>query len=154
MPLGNILLECYVIWSLKCWSNISMSNDHHLPWFYAHPNGRLCWWLTLKIPQKKRPFGHLGQIFNRMEGYKLCLNPKKCVFGVVSGNLLGYIISQRGIEVDPEKVKLILDTPPPKNLKTLRGLQGRLQSIRRFIAQLADKCHSFQSLLRKGISFQ
>lgn len=56
--------------------------------------------------------------------------------------------------MDPKKVKEILDMPPPTNIKTLRGLQGRLQSIHRFIAQLEDKFHSFQSLLHKGIFFQ
>ena len=110
--------------------------------------------LLCKSQRWRDHLGILDQIFNRMEGYKLGLNPKKCVFGVVSGKLLGYIVSQRGIEIDPEKVKAILDMPPPNNLRKLRGLQGRLQSVRRFIAQLADKCHSFQHLLCKGISFQ
>ena len=44
--------------------------------------------------------------------------------------------------------------PPPTTFRKLRSLQGKLQSICRFIAQLADKCHSFQHLLRKGVSFQ
>ena len=110
--------------------------------------------LLCKSYKRKDHLGILDLIFNRMESYKLRLNPKMCVFKVTSGKLLGYIVSQWGIEVDLEKVKSILDMPPPTNLKTLRGLQGRLQSIRRFIAQLADKCHSFQYLLRKGVSFQ
>lgn len=89
-----------------------------------------------------------------MEGYKLHLNPKNCVFKVFFGKLLGYIISRWGIEVDPKKEKEILEMPPPKNLKRLRSLQGRLYSICRLITQLADKCHYFQHLLCKGISFQ
>jgi len=89
----------------------------------------------------------LGQIFDRLEKYQVRLNPKKCVFGVTSGKLLGYIVSRRGIEVDPAKVKAIVEMPPPKNLKALRSLQVRLQSIRRFISQLADKCQPFQHLL-------
>ncbi|GLJ30928.1 hypothetical protein SUGI_0616090 [Cryptomeria japonica] len=96
----------------------------------------------------------LGPIFDRMETYKLKLNPKKCVFGVIAGKLLGYIVSHRGIEVDPAKVKAIMDMPPPSNLWQLRSLQGKLQSIRRFIAQLADKFHPFQHLLHKGVTFK
>ncbi|GLJ16864.1 hypothetical protein SUGI_0290670 [Cryptomeria japonica] len=81
--------------------------------------------------------GHLhilDKIFDRLEQYHVRLNPKKCVFGVTSGKLLGYIVSSKGIEVDPTKVKAIMDMPPPKNISQLRTLQGRLQSIRRFIA--------------------
>ena len=82
--------------------------------------------LLCKSYKSKDHLGILDQIFNRMESYKLPLNPKKSVFKVVSRKLLGYIVSQQGIEVDPEKVQAILDMPPPTNLKTLRGLQGRL----------------------------
>lgn len=76
------------------------------------------------------------------------------MFDVIIGKLLGFIVSNKGIEVDPSKVKAIIDIPPPSILKQLRGLQGRLQSIRRFITQLADKCHPFQHLLRKGVTFK
>ena len=51
-----------------------------------------------------------------MEQFQLRLNPKKCAFGVTSGKLLGYIILEKGIEVDPEKVQAIMDMPPPKNI--------------------------------------
>ena len=78
--------------------------------------------LLCKSPRRKNHLGILDQIFNTMESYKLRLNPKKCVFGVNSRKILGYVVSQRGIEVDLEKVKAILDMPPPTNLKTLRGL--------------------------------
>jgi len=89
----------------------------------------------------------LRQIFDRLKKYQVRLNPKKCVFGVTSGKLLGYIVSCRGIEVDPVKFKAIVEMPPPKNLKALSSLQGRLQSIRWFISQLVDKCHPFQHFL-------
>ena len=53
----------------------------------------------------------LTTIFERLEEYKVCFNPKKCVFGVKSSKLLGYIVSRRGIEVDPSKVKAIMKMP-------------------------------------------
>ena len=68
------------------------------------------------------------------------MNPKKCVFGVFSGKLLGFIVSKRGIEIDPNKAKAIVEMSPPKNLKELRGLIGRLQFIRRFISQHSQRC--------------
>ena len=81
------------------------------------------------------------------------LNPKKCVFGVKSGKLLGYIVSRRGIEVDPAKVKAIMDMPPPTTLKQLCNFQGKLQSIRRFVSQLVEKVYPLQHFLCKGIFF-
>lgn len=73
---------------------------------------------------------------------------------MTSGKLLGYIFSQQGIEVDPTKVKEILEMPPLKNINQLRSLQGKLWLIHRFIAQLVDKCHLFQHLLHKNIKFK
>ena len=63
------------------------------------------------------------------------LNPKKCTFGVTSGKLLGYMVSGRGIEVDPDKIRAILDMPAPRIEREVRGFLGRLQYISRFIAR-------------------
>ena len=52
------------------------------------------------------------------------MNPKKCVFGVSLGKLLGFIVSKRGIEIDPNKGKAIAEMSPPKNVKELQGLIG------------------------------
>ena len=62
------------------------------------------------LGKSKRHDSHidvLTTIFERLEKYKVCLNPKKCVFGVKSGKLLGHIVSRRGIQVAPAKVKSI-----------------------------------------------
>ena len=68
----------------------------------------------------------LARILQRSQEHNLKMNPKKCVFGVSSGKLLGFIISKRGIEIDPNKAKAIAEISPPKNLKELSGLIGRL----------------------------
>ena len=78
------------------------------------------------------------------------LNPKKCTFGVTSGKLLGHIVSERGIEVDPEKIKAILDMLAPRIEKEIRGFLGRLQYISSFIARLTDICEPIFRLLRKN----
>ena len=65
-------------------------------------------------------FEALDKLLAREEKYNLILNPKKCIFGVTSGKLLGHIVSQKGIEVDPDKVKAIREIPPPKNKKEVR----------------------------------
>ena len=76
----------------------------------------------------------LGPILDCMEKFSLRLNPKKCTFGVTSRKLLGYIVSTKGIKVDPKNVQAIMDMPQPCNISQMRGLQGRLQSIHRFIS--------------------
>ena len=76
------------------------------------------------------------------------LNPKKCTFGVTSGKLLGHMVSERGIEVDPDKIKAILDMLVPRTKKEIKGFLGRLQYINRFIARLIDICEPIFCLLR------
>jgi hypothetical protein len=67
------------------------------------------------------------------------LNPAKCAFGVSSGKLLGFMVSQRGIEANPEKVKAVLYMQPPKTIKQLQQLTGRIAALNRFISRSTDK---------------
>jgi len=92
----------------------------------------------------------LKKLFERLRKYKLRLNPSKCTFGVRSGKLLGFIVSQRGIEVDPDKVRAILEMPHPVTEKEVRGFLGRLNYIARFIFQLTATCEPIFKLLRKN----
>ena len=66
----------------------------------------------------------LDRVFSMMEKYNVRLNLKKCAFGVTFEKLLRYIVSAKRIEVDPEKVKAIMEMPPLKNTSQLRSLQG------------------------------
>ena len=60
---------------------------------------------------------NLWKLFEKLCKYRLWLNPAKCTFGVRSGKLLGFIVCQKGIEVDPDKVKAILEMPEPRTEK-------------------------------------
>uniref|UniRef100_A0A2N9EZD3 G-patch domain-containing protein n=1 Tax=Fagus sylvatica TaxID=28930 RepID=A0A2N9EZD3_FAGSY len=66
-------------------------------------------------------------IHHEIEKYQLRLNPNKCAFGVTSGKLLGFIVSGRGIEIDPAKVQAIRSMPAPKTEKEIRSFLGRNQ---------------------------
>ena len=92
----------------------------------------------------------LQKFFERIKQFRLRLNPKKCTFGVTSGKLLGHIVSERGIEIDPEKTKAILDMSASKTEKEIRGFLGKLQYISRFIARLTAICEPIFRLLRKN----
>jgi len=92
---------------------------------------------------------NLRKLFGRLRKYQLKLNPAKCTFGVKSGKLLGFIVSQKGIEIDPKKVKAILEMPEPCTEKQVRGFLGMLNYIARFISQLTPTCEPIFKLLRK-----
>ena len=104
--------------------------------------------ITSKI--REDHFADVEKFLQRLIKYKLRLNPKKCVFGVTSGKVLGYMVSQKGIEIDPDKIKVIQEMPSPKTIKEVRGFIGRLQYISRFISKLTDKCEPIFKLLRKN----
>jgi len=91
----------------------------------------------------------LRKFFQRFRSYDIKLNPAKCVFEVPSGKLLGFIVSRRGIEKDPSKIKSIQELPPPKNKTEVISLLGRLNYISRFVAQLTTTCEPIFQLLRK-----
>ncbi|XP_038679469.1 uncharacterized protein LOC119980745, partial [Tripterygium wilfordii] len=95
---------------------------------------------------------NLQKLFDRLRKHQLKLNPAKCTFGATSGKLLGFIVSRKGIEVDPDKVKAILEMPPPRTEKEVRGFLGRLNYIARFISQLTATCEPIFKLLRKSNS--
>ena len=59
----------------------------------------------------------LQETFDTLWAYNMKLNPSKCVFGVTAGKFLGFMVSQRGIEVNPEKIQVIMELAPPKTAK-------------------------------------
>ncbi|XP_020259242.1 uncharacterized protein LOC109835667 [Asparagus officinalis] len=88
-----------------------------------------------------------------IQAHQLKMKPTKPFLGMASGKFLGFVVMANGIRLDPDEVKAIQELPPPRNLKELRGLQGRLAYIRRFINNLSRKCQSFSKLIKKGVSF-
>jgi hypothetical protein len=96
---------------------------------------------------------HLRAIFVRCRFYRIRLNPHKCVFCVESGRLLGFIVSRQGIRVDPIKVEVILNLPPPSTLRQLQSLQGKTNFLHRFIPNYAEITRGFTWLLKKDSEF-
>jgi hypothetical protein len=82
----------------------------------------------------------LKKLFERLRKYNLRLNPTRCSFKVKSGKLLEFVMSDKGIKVDPNKVKVIQSMPPPKTKKDVIRFLERLNYIARFISQLTMTC--------------
>ena len=78
--------------------------------------------LPTKSRRRQDHMDHLQQIFVHYRYYNILLNPHKCIFGVESGRLLGFIVANDGICVDPLKVKTITKLPPPRTILQLQSL--------------------------------
>ncbi|GAU51875.1 hypothetical protein TSUD_416600 [Trifolium subterraneum] len=106
--------------------------------------------MIVKSGTEEEHVEYLSKMFQRLRKYRLRLNPNKCTFGVRSGKLLGFIVSQKGIEVDPDKVRAIREMPAPQTEKQVRGFLGRLNYISRFISHMTATCGPIFKLLRKN----
>ena len=92
------------------------------------------------------------------ERYKVCkskkydirLNPHKCVSGVKGGKFLGFMLTNRGMEGNPDKCETILKMKGPTNLKEVQRLVGRLTALARFLPVLAERMKPIIKLLRKA----
>jgi hypothetical protein len=83
----------------------------------------------------------------------MMLNPTKCVFGVPAGQLLGFIVSHRGIEVNPKKIKAILEISWPNDLKDVQRLTGCGAAVSRFMSRLGEKALPLYKLMKKSNEF-
>jgi hypothetical protein len=91
----------------------------------------------------------LRETFDNLDRYKLKLNPTKCSFGVLAGQLLGFLVSARGIEANPEKIQAILTMGKPTKLHQVQQLARRVAALSRFVARLGEKALPFYTLMKK-----
>jgi hypothetical protein len=108
------------------------------------------------LVKSKKDVDHLidlKETFQTLRMYNMKLNPAKCVFGVSSDKFLGFMVSQRGIEANPDKLKAILDMSPPKTVKEVQSLTGKAAALNRFVSRSTDKCLPFFRTLRKAFQW-
>ena len=94
--------------------------------------------MVVKSKQTSRHLNDLGSVFSVLRKHKLRLNASKCSFGVGLGKFLVYMITYRGIEVNPDQIKVINDMHSPQNPKEVQKLTGMTVVLNRFIAWLPD----------------
>jgi hypothetical protein len=90
----------------------------------------------------------LEETFANLRKVNIKLNPAKCAFSIPSGKLLGFLVSHRGIEANPDKVKAIEEMHPPRNLKEMQHLAGCMAALERFIARSGEKALPFFKLMK------
>jgi hypothetical protein len=104
--------------------------------------------------QEEGLISNLAETFDNLRKFKMKLNPKKCTFGVPSRKLIGYMVSHRGIDPNPENVSTITKMKPPESLHDVQKLMGCMATLSKFISQLDVRGLPFFKLLKKHDMFQ
>ena len=106
--------------------------------------------MLVKSKEEEDHLDDLKETFNTLRPYSMKLNPSKCAFGVSSGKFLNFMVSQRGIEENPEKVRVILEMSSPKTIKEVQFLTRRVAALNRFVSKAMDKCLPFFKTLKRA----
>ncbi|KAL5554586.1 hypothetical protein UlMin_041987 [Ulmus minor] len=109
--------------------------------------------MLVKSLKTEEHIQNLKETFEILRKYKMKLNPSKCAFSVSSGKFLGFMVNHRGIEANPAKIQALLDMEPPRKIKEVQRLTGRIAALNRFISRATDRCKPFFQALRKGKDF-
>ena len=107
------------------------------------------------LVKSKEELAHLDDLketFATLKQYQMKLNLNKCVFGVASGKFLGFMVSQRGIEANSEKVQAIINTASLRTVKEVQKLTGRIATLNRFVSRATDKCLPFFKTLKQAFA--
>ena len=106
--------------------------------------------ILLKSNDEADHLDNLKETFDTLHKYKMKLNPSKCVFAVSSRKFSGFMVSQQGIEANPNKIKEIMEVKSPKTVKEVQSLTGKVTALNRFISRVTDKCLPFFKVLKKA----
>ena len=109
--------------------------------------------MLVKLIKVELHITHLAKAFQVLRSYNMNLNPSKCAFGVSTGKFLGFIVNNRGIEANPDKIKVLLDRLPPSNVKDIQRLTVRIAALSRFVSRANDKCRPFFQVLKKAFQW-
>jgi hypothetical protein len=109
--------------------------------------------MVVKTRNSETLIADLEETFASLREYRWKLNPNKCVFGVPSGKLLGFIISHRGIEANPEKISAITNMRAPTCIKDVQKLTGCMAALNKFISKLGERGLPFFKLLKHQEKF-
>jgi hypothetical protein len=109
--------------------------------------------IVVKIKSHVSLLDNLAMVFDRLQTTRTKLNTDKYVFGVTAGKLLGFLVSYRGIEANPEKIRMIEAMRPPARIKDVQKLTGCLAMLSQFISRLAEWALPFFKVLRKSGPF-
>ncbi|CAJ2634768.1 unnamed protein product [Trifolium pratense] len=110
--------------------------------------------MIVKSHEEIEHTAHLRKVFEQARRHNMRFNPEKCTFGVRAGKFLGFYLTERGIEANPDKCRAFTELPTPNNKKSIQTLNGMLTSLSRFVAKSAQHALPLFKLLRKEAVFE
>ena len=109
--------------------------------------------MLVKSRREEDHLKDLKETFDTLRSYNMKLNPGKCAFAMTTGKFLGFMVSQRGIEANPDKIRAIMEMKPPRNVKEVQSLNGKVAALNRFVSRATDKCLPFFRTLKKSFEW-
>ena len=109
--------------------------------------------MWVKSTRAELHIAHLVEAFQILKEYNMKLNPAKCAFEVSVRKFLGFIVNNRGIEANPDKIKAVLDMSSPSNIKEVQRLTGRIVALSHFVSKASIKCQPFFQVLKKAFQW-
>ena len=110
--------------------------------------------MVVKSRRNEEHVPNLVEVFEILRQHKLRLNANKCVFSMGPGKFWGYMITTRGIGVNPDQISTIQELKPPTNPKEVQKLTRMIAAQNRFVSRSVDRYRPFFQLLKKWKSFQ
>ena len=109
--------------------------------------------MLVKSLDKERHLDDIQVTFDTLKQYNMKLNSSNCAFGVLSSKFLGFMVSHRGIEANPDKIQAILNMEPPRNIKEVQSFTEQVAAFNRFVSKATNKCLPFFKVLKKAFEW-
>ena len=109
--------------------------------------------MLVKSQREEDHLEDLRETFNTFRSYNMKLNLGKCAFGVTVGKFLEFMVSQKGIEANPDKIWAIIEMAPLRNVKEVQSLNSKVAALNRFVSRATDKCLPFFRTLKKSFKW-
>ena len=109
--------------------------------------------MLVKIRREEYHLKDLEETFGTLSSNNMKLNPSKCAFGMTAGKFLGFMVSQKGIEANLDKIRVIVEMPPRKNVKEVQSLNGKVAALNRFVSRATNKCLPFFCTMKKSFEW-
>ena len=109
--------------------------------------------MLVKSRREEDHLEDLRETFDTLRSYNMKLNPGKCAFEVMAEKFLGFMVLQRGIQANPDKIWAIMEMTPPRKVKEVQSLNGKMAALNRFMSRATDKCLPFFRTLKKSFEW-
>jgi hypothetical protein len=110
--------------------------------------------IVVKSVQRRDHIRDLAKTFANLRAANLRLNPEKCDFSIHKGKVLGCLVSTKGIEANPDKIKALIEMQDPVSVKDVQKLTGRVAALNRFIPRATERSLPFIQVLISSKNFQ